>query len=62
MILNSCIAMILQLGAHIVAEGVETQEQADFLTEQGVNYLQGYYYSKPISGDTFLEKLSAAVK
>ncbi|HBJ25624.1 MAG TPA: hypothetical protein DDY65_06325 [Ruminococcaceae bacterium] len=61
-ILNSCIAMILQLGAHIVAEGVETQEQADFLTEQGVNYLQGYYYSKPISGDTFLEKLSAAVK
>lgn len=61
-ILNSCISMILQLGAHIVAEGVETQEQADFLTEQGVNYLQGYYYSKPISGDTFLEKLSAAVK
>lgn len=61
-ILNSCIAMILQLGAHIVAEGVETQEQADFLAEHGVNYLQGYYYSKPISGDTFLEKLSAAVK
>lgn len=61
-ILNSCISMILQLGAHIVAEGVETQEQADFLTEQGVNYLQGYYYSKPISGDTFLEKLSATVK
>ena len=61
-ILNSCIAMILQLGAHIVAEGVETQEQADFLAEHGVNYLQGYYYSKPITGDTFLEKLSAAVK
>lgn len=61
-ILNSCIAMILQLGAHIVAEGVETQEQADFLAEHGVNYLQGYYYSKPITGDTFLEKLSAVVK
>lgn len=61
-ILNSCIAMILQLGAHIVAEGVETREQADFLAEHGVNYLQGYYYSKPISGDTFLEKLSVAVK
>ena len=61
-ILNSCIAMILQLGAHIVAEGVETREQADFLAEHGVNYLQGYYYSKPITGDTFLEKLSAAVK
>lgn len=59
-ILNSCIAMILQLGAHIVAEGVETKEQAEFLTERGVNYLQGYYFSKPISGEAFLEKISAA--
>lgn len=58
-ILNSCIAMILQLGAHIVAEGVETKEQAEFLTERGVNYLQGYYFSKPISGEAFLEKISA---
>lgn len=58
-ILNSCIAMILQLGAHIVAEGVETKEQAEFLTERGVNYLQGYYFSKPIPGEAFLEKISA---
>ena len=58
-ILNSCIAMILQLGAHIVAEGVETKEQADFLIEHGVNYLQGYYFSKPVPGEVFLEKLSA---
>lgn len=61
-ILNSCIAMILQLGAHIVAEGVETQEQAEFLAEHGVSYLQGYFYSKPIPGDMFLEKLSVIVK
>lgn len=60
-ILNSCIAMILQLGAHIVAEGVETEEQAEFLAERGVSYLQGYYYSKPISGEAFLEKITAGV-
>ena len=58
-ILHSCIDMILQLGAHIVAEGVETKEQADFLTERGVNYLQGYYFSKPIPGEAFLEKISS---
>lgn len=58
-ILNSCIAMILQLGSHIVAEGVETEEQASFLAEHGVHYLQGYFYSKPIPGDLFLEKLAA---
>lgn len=57
-ILNSCIAMILQLGSHIVAEGVETEEQASFLAEHGVHYLQGYFYSKPISGELFLDKLT----
>ena len=51
--------MILQLGSHIVAEGVETKEQADFLTESGVNYLQGYYFSKPVPGDEFLAKINA---
>lgn len=60
-ILNSCIAMILQLGAHIVAEGVETEEQATFLADRGVSYLQGYYYSKPITGDAFLEKIAVPV-
>ena len=58
-ILSSCITMILRLGAHIVAEGVETKEQAEFLISHGVVHLQGYYYSKPISGDEFLKKISA---
>lgn len=58
-ILRSCIKMILQLGSHIVAEGVETKDQADFLTESGVNYLQGYYFSKPVPGEEFLAKISA---
>ncbi|MGN1340428.1 MAG: EAL domain-containing protein [Oscillospiraceae bacterium] len=57
-ILESCIDMILQLGANIVAEGVETKEQVDFLTERGVNYLQGYFFSKPVPGEAFLEKIS----
>lgn len=61
-ILESCITMILQLGAHIVAEGVETQEQAEFLSQHGVSYLQGYFYSKPIPGEAFLEKIASVVK
>lgn len=61
-ILESCITMILQLGAHIVAEGVETQEQAEFLSQHGVSYLQGYFYSKPIPGEAFLEKITSVVK
>lgn len=61
-ILESCITMILQLGAHIVAEGVETEEQAEFLSQHGVSYLQGYFYSKPIPGAAFLEKIASVVK
>lgn len=38
----------LGLGFDIVAEGVETQEQADFLKKLGSTYVQGYYYSRPV--------------
>ena len=47
--------MILKLGKDIVAEGVETLEQAEYLTERGVKYLQGYYFSKPLSEEAYLE-------
>lgn len=36
------------LGMKLVAEGVETAEQADCLTMMGVDLLQGYYYSRPV--------------
>lgn len=47
-ILKSCITMIHSLGMHIVAEGIETEEMVNFLTEQNVRYLQGYYFSRPL--------------
>lgn len=56
-ILESSVDMILKLGKDIVAEGVETKAQVDYLTELGVEYLQGYYFSKPIPEDQYLEFL-----
>ena len=32
----------------MIAEGVETKEQRDFLVENGCSNIQGYFYSKPI--------------
>ena len=61
-ILNSCVDMIHRLGRHIVAEGVETQEQVDMLTEKGVAYLQGYYYSRPLPENQYLEFMEKAAK
>lgn len=41
------------LSLKIVAEGIETKEQADFCAVNGCTILQGYYYSKPISAAEF---------
>ena len=45
---EAIITMAHALGVSVIAEGVETQEQADFLLGYGCDYLQGYYFSKPI--------------
>jgi len=54
------IALAKGLGLDIVAEGVETKEQLEFLKKNGVSKIQGYYFSKPISSkkvDKFLEDI-----
>lgn len=53
--LASSIDMILRLDYHIVAEGVETEEQVQSLTDMGCEYLQGYYFSKPLPQEQFLQ-------
>jgi diguanylate cyclase (GGDEF)-like protein len=47
-IVKTIIALANNLGLELIAEGVETQEQIDFLIEHGCENIQGYYYSKPI--------------
>lgn len=46
-VLQSIIDLSQQLGLRIIAEGIETRQQADYLQERGVQYLQGFYFSKP---------------
>ena len=55
-IIHSIISMAHELGIKIVAEGVETREQVEFLKECGSDYIQGYYFSRPIPQSEF-EKL-----
>jgi EAL domain-containing protein (putative c-di-GMP-specific phosphodiesterase class I) len=53
---EAIIAMAHKLGIKVIAEGVETGAQRDFLTQAGCNYAQGYLCSKPVPVDEF-EKL-----
>lgn len=56
-IIKSIVSMAKDIGLVTVAEGVETAEQADFLTEIGCDIAQGYFYAKPMQVEDF-EKLA----
>lgn len=58
-ILNSVIRMAHWLKLPIIAEGVETREQADYLKSLGCIYMQGYYFDRPMPAAEF-ERLLAA--
>ena len=47
-VLDAVITLARRLNMMTVAEGVETCEQAKWLKERGVNYLQGFYFSRPM--------------
>ena len=55
-ILKSTIELAANLNMEVIAEGVETEKQVDFLRKQGVTQVQGFYYYKPMPADEF-EKL-----
>jgi len=52
-IVESVLELARGLGLKVVAEGVESDEQADFLREQGCQYLQGYLLSRPLTAEDF---------
>lgn len=56
-IVVSIIDMAHRMGMKVVAEGIENREQSDFLCKHGCDYLQGFYYYKPMSAEEFSELL-----
>ncbi len=57
-ILQSIVPMAKSLNLPIIAEGVETVEQAEFLRSIGCDCIQGYLYAKPMPKDDFIALLS----
>ncbi len=53
-ILDSIIELSLKLDLRIVAEGIETAEQRDYLTAKGVQFLQGYLFGRPMPSAEFV--------
>lgn len=61
-ILSHYMPMLHGLGLKIVAEGVETKEMLDALEELECDYMQGYYFSRPLPKEQFLEYVKNASK
>ena len=53
-LLENTVRMIKQMGRKVLVEGVETKAQLDLLRDVGVDYLQGFYFSRPLPRDEFL--------
>ncbi|MGB5956124.1 putative bifunctional diguanylate cyclase/phosphodiesterase [Pseudomonas sp.] len=58
-IVSAIVALGQALGLRIVAEGVETDRQQDFLTRLGCDSLQGYLLGQPVPAEQFMDKLQA---
>ncbi|NEW08312.1 EAL domain-containing protein [Paenibacillus sp. SYP-B3998] len=56
-IATSIIAMAQSLNLEVIAEGVETEKQYDFLKSKGCDEMQGYFYSKPLPAKLMTERL-----
>ena len=56
------IALAKNLGLKIVAEGIETKSQFEFLKKNGCELGQGYYFAKPMAFDNLLEYLHLNLK
>ncbi len=54
-VVKTVVQMAHEMGLHVVSEGVESAEELAALSEIGVDYIQGYYFSKPVPEEEFLK-------
>ena len=55
-ITNTIITLAQNLNLNVIAEGVETKEQAEFLSSRNCYLMQGYYFSRPMKAEDITEK------
>lgn len=58
-VMDAAMHMVHGMDLEIVSEGIETKEQYETMEELGISYIQGYYFSKPLCEQQFLEFISA---
>ncbi len=58
LLIETMISMFHKMHAKVVAEGVETEKQANYLKQVGCDYIQGYYFYRPMDEEAFVKVLA----
>ncbi len=58
LIVREAVALAKELDMRVVAEGVESREQVDFLADIGCDMIQGYYFAKPMPVEEFEKRMA----
>ena len=61
-VLKHTILMLKEIGMEIVVEGVETKETLEEFAKMGCDFIQGYYFSKPLPEQEFVKFIQEAGK
>ena len=58
-VLTGMVDILHKMGMHVVAEGIETEDQVKTMQDMGIEFIQGYYYSRPVPEDDFISFLAS---
>lgn len=58
-IIRSVVVMAHEMGLSVIAEGIETKEELDNMKDMNIDYIQGFYFSKPIPIEEYAEFIEA---
>ena len=61
-VVKSVVKMAHELGFSLVVEGIETEEEAKGINVEGIDFIQGYYYSHPLPATQFIEYLCSTMR
>lgn len=59
LVVESTLSMVHEMGLKMVAEGIENRYMLETFVKLGIDYIQGYYFSKPLSGDEFIKYINS---
>ena len=60
-VVSTTVKMAHDLGLHVVAEGIESEHELESMKLESIDFIQGYYFSRPVPSDEFIAMIEKAV-